>query len=34
RLSWRLDRIGGGRAGNARDLWFDNEWRKIILAEK
>ncbi|CAF1623419.1 unnamed protein product, partial [Didymodactylos carnosus] len=35
RLSWRLDRGGGGyRAEGAVDLLSVNEWHKIILAEK
>ncbi|CAF0879111.1 unnamed protein product [Didymodactylos carnosus] len=34
RLSWRLDRSGGYRAGSAVALWENNEWRKIILTGK
>ncbi|CAF1051250.1 unnamed protein product [Adineta steineri] len=34
RLSWHLSGDGGYRAGIFKDLVHDNEWRKIIMAEK
>ncbi len=34
RLSWHLSGYGGWRAGAAKELTTNSEWRKIIMTEK